>query len=626
MSGVLPLCECGCGSNVEWHDSKYRFNTFLTGHNKSGFREKQPIFSKEQIANRNEKIKQTYVNRGDEIKKKISDSVKKGLSESNIDFSSYFNNKWKNDETFIKNQTIARIKSWEGDAGQIRREKVFTPEFGKKISLANMNRDANRVSKAETRFADHLRSIGLNVQTSKWFNFESKSWCADIWLPDHNMIVEFDGTFWHGNDRKENFTRCQLSNMTNDIIKNKIAKDKKLNLIRIDESIDIQKICTYDNLLEFASHHVNDGVVIREGTRLFNDNDVLMSRNDIIRANIEDKLETKMKTLPVIIDFLSAHVDYHGWFYPQCDHKLSYEIDRLKQTCGTMSKSSYGSSWLKSRLRSFWDVEPGASKQFHNEKIINSVCSYRLGLNNSKMYTYYVDGEKITCNETFDITLKTIRTGFIVQRNKVSWFKPSWASHIYSKFIDNSISSPVVWDPSIGFSARMLGFSALYDSGYYIGTDPAKLTFNDAVQISNEISALKHNLKFELINVGSECELGIKDESVDLVFTSPPYFDTEKYFNEDGQCWKDFSSYDLWLKKYLMKTFMNAYSCLKNKSKMIINISKKYENDVILVATNCGFKYRHEQNVVLDICKDHFSRSNNTTGLKQENFLVFEKS
>ena len=37
-----------------------------------------------------------------------------------------------------------------------------------------MNRDACRQSKVEKVFADKLRSAGLNVEESKWFNFAEK--------------------------------------------------------------------------------------------------------------------------------------------------------------------------------------------------------------------------------------------------------------------------------------------------------------------------------------------------------------------------------------------------------------------------------------------------------------------
>lgn len=626
LKGIIPACKCGCGNLVSWHKLLYKFNSYITGHNGEGFSStNQPKLSKEQIAGRNEKIKEAYKNDGIEIKKKISKSVMKGLKQSTFDFSSLRKNMWQ-DESFKEKQHVARVKSWQGEAGEIRKEKVFTPEFGRKIGLANMNRESRRKSKAEEAFANKLKSIGLNIEESKWFNFTEKTWCADVWLPDQKIIVEFDGTYWHGLDRKEDFTLNQISNLTNDILKNLLAKNKGLSLLRINESSNWQDIQDLHDLVTLAYHVVWDGVILKEGTIHLDDNTIIISRDVLLRTHLTENGSKKIEEIyfPIIQDFLVAYVAYWGWFYPNAADDLFGTLSSLDKV-GKRDKitlSNSGSAWLKSKLKSFWEVNDGPVEAFSSKKVRKSVLYYRLGLNNSKPYDYVLSsGEKVTFKETFNITLKTVRTGFVVQRNKTSWFKPAIAAFIYNKFL-KGIEHPTVWDPSVGFSARMLGFSALFKKGTYIGTEPTHITFKDANMISSEILELKPNLSFHLHNIGSE-KVQIDSESLDFVFTSPPYFDTEKYFNEPGQCWKDYSSLDSWVENYLIPTFKTAYDGLKHEKSMVINISEKYREVITLTAIKCGFKFVDEFSV--NINADHFSRARGLIKSKVDLYLVFKK-
>ncbi len=57
----------------------------------------------------------------------------------------------------------------------------------------------------------------------------------DAYLPDHNILFEFDGTFWHPLDAKDAKYGFQKKSMRVDELKNKLAKDKGYRIIRIRE-------------------------------------------------------------------------------------------------------------------------------------------------------------------------------------------------------------------------------------------------------------------------------------------------------------------------------------------------------------------------------------------------------
>lgn len=56
----------------------------------------------------------------------------------------------------------------------------------------------------------------------------------DFYIPLSNTLIEIDGTYWHGKGLKINeLNNTQRKNRINDRIKNKLAKDKNMKLIRI---------------------------------------------------------------------------------------------------------------------------------------------------------------------------------------------------------------------------------------------------------------------------------------------------------------------------------------------------------------------------------------------------------
>jgi DNA modification methylase len=98
---------------------------------------------------------------------------------------------------------------------------------------------------------------------------------------------------------------------------------------------------------------------------------------------------------------------------------------------------------------------------------------------------------------------------------------------------------------------------------------------------------------YQIFKTGSENYIPEK-EMLDFCFTSPPYFDLEKYSDEDSQSYKKFPNRELWLNGYLRTTFENCYHGLKPSKHMAINIADKKGNklelDTIRIAEEVGFK------------------------------------
>lgn len=158
----------------------------------------------------------------------------------------------------------------------------------------------------------------------------------------------------------------------------------------------------------------------------------------------------------------------------------------------------------------------------------------------------------------------------------VSNFRPTAAAAIYEQLLEQPGS--VIWDMSMGWGGRMLGALACNKVGTYIGCDPATLTFKGLEKLRDDITRLvpDRNLKIDIHCLGSETagmRAVLPECGIDLCFTSPPYFDCEKYSDEPTQSWVQFQSTDAWLTDFMGNTMDNCWYALKPGGIMAINIA-----------------------------------------------------
>jgi hypothetical protein len=115
-----------------------------------------------------------------------------------------------------------------------------------------------------------------------------------------------------------------------------------------------------------------------------------------------------------------------------------------------------------------------------------------------------------------------------------------------------------------------------------------------------------HANTYEIFTTGSEV---IKDEvrfqkykgKLDFAFTSPPYFDRERYSDDDSQSFKKFGNYESWRDGFLRPTLETIYEYLRNDRYICWNIAdikvgpdKFYplEQDSIDILTSLGCEYK----------------------------------
>jgi 16S rRNA G966 N2-methylase RsmD len=161
-------------------------------------------------------------------------------------------------------------------------------------------------------------------------------------------------------------------------------------------------------------------------------------------------------------------------------------------------------------------------------------------------------------------------------------FKATLAKTIYHFF-----KAKRILDFSAGWGDRLLAAIA-HGAERYLGYDP-----NVQLQPGyNEIISTFHptnptDKKYEIHAQAFETSNPIQ-ETFDLVFTSPPYFDFEKYIptNEDitsaeTQSIVKYPKLNDWIVHFLLVSLNKSWSCLENHGNMVIHLSDVYKTHYV---------------------------------------------
>ena len=179
----------------------------------------------------------------------------------------------------------------------------------------------------------------------------------------------------------------------------------------------------------------------------------------------------------------------------------------------------------------------------------------------------------------------------LVTGENVTNFKAQNARAIVEKLCTTFFGR--VYDYSCGYGGRLLGTSASNMNVSYIGVDPNTETFEYLCYLNDLIG----NGRNEIIQSTSQ---EYQPEDIDLAFSSPPYFNLEKYSDEPTQCMVQFTTLDEWFDGYVVPTMQNIYRGLNGDGVFATNIAdyKSYGNKEYQVvdrwietAEKIGFKH-----------------------------------
>ena len=139
-------------------------------------------------------------------------------------------------------------------------------------------------------------------------------------------------------------------------------------------------------------------------------------------------------------------------------------------------------------------------------------------------------------------------------------FSPMRAKVIFEHFCPQN---GVIYDYSAGYGGRMMGALCSQQNFKYIAVEPNTNTFYNLKRLGQYIeTTLNREQSYHIYNLCSEY-FQPKEESVDFIFSCPPFFKKEIYTDEITQSINSYPEYNEWLEEYVRPTIRNCYKALK---------------------------------------------------------------
>jgi hypothetical protein len=231
---------------------------------------------------------------------------------------------------------------------------------------------------------------------------------------------------------------------------------------------------------------------------------------------------------------------------------------------------------------------------FYDDKILKKLIYNRFGL-----------GWFEETNEAFNLSPKMIIQGFRSMRlvNMTSMFKPDIAKYMCLKY---SQPDDLIYDYSAGFGGRMLG--AVSCGRKYIGIDP--LT---NIELNNMIDCLKLKNCKVFDNCSEDFTMG--ENSVDMSFSSPPYYNYEVYSTDENQAYN--KGKDYFYNVYWKKTLDNIKHMLKPNKIFGLNVK-----DQPIMVKMAKERFNLVDEVKLKTVRSHLNKKN-IDAVKYEPIYIF---
>jgi hypothetical protein len=138
-----------------------------------------------------------------------------------------------------------------------------------------------------------------------------------------------------------------------------------------------------------------------------------------------------------------------------------------------------------------------------------------------------------------------------------------------------------ILDPCGGWGGRMIGCSVVSD--YYECCEPSGKTFEGLNKLAEFISTMNKTFTAKIHKLPFE-EIGIEKGEYDFAITSPPYYDTEIYSNEETNSLNRYKTFSDWKDGFYIPMIRKTLEALKSRGVFVLNIgSRVYPLNEILL-------------------------------------------
>ena len=273
-----------------------------------------------------------------------------------------------------------------------------------------------------------------------------------------------------------------------------------------------------------------------------------------------------------MIDYLKIEYPYYrlGYIY----NKKQY-MDALKKMSINIHNNFRNNSKKLEKYNS--------NKYF----IIEDKWHDNLEINN--LTDYFSEHIRITCRFLNKMSPKEYwdrNKRFIIQKTLTDLTLDNVREQVYSSMIHNNIRlcnnfrislclivlnyfKPTTWlDISAGWGDRLIS-AILYKIKLYVATDPNLDLHPCYTNIINTL-ATPAKRKNYIIYKNGFLEATLPNKKFDIVFSSPPFFDLEKYSTFEENSLKLGSTEQEWCENFLVKSIIKAASYIKSKGHMLL--------------------------------------------------------
>ena len=249
-----------------------------------------------------------------------------------------------------------------------------------------------------------------------------------------------------------------------------------------------------------------------------------------------------------------------GKWFPRNENQYNYPLTDLYFKKDNSGNNASNGFHIQNRWKVDWVRTPSGWRTWQTVKGIKTIVR-----------AFYTLEQVLT-----KVDLQTIRMATTLRKYVASQFKPSIAKGFYDYF-----QSDKVLDFSAGWGDRLAGFYCGDTTKHYVGIDP---NTNNHPNYKKQVEFYeKHRTMFEqekkvdlICSPAEDVDFTKYENYFDTIFTSPPYFNVEKYSDEDTQSYKRYTNIDSWNEDFLHSTLGKLIFTLKKDGIIAVNISDVY--------------------------------------------------
>ena len=270
----------------------------------------------------------------------------------------------------------------------------------------------------------------------------------------------------------------------------------------------------------------------------------------------------------------------------QVDFLPHYTEDKLRKDWNELKKWSTTETFINSTSRlgmklcehfmpNFYDIED------------NRGNSFRTYWQDSKLLEKVLTGNRKSHSTPY---LSELKRGiyFATGMPKSTMYRPQMSKMI-------TTGAEYVLDPCAGWGGRMLG--AVANGAHYIAFEPNPITFANLNKMIDFLD-IKNNVTLYCDDARNIDTHNIP--KVDVVLTSPPYFDLEIYCKDNNQSVQNCTTYEDWDTNFLTIIISKCIMYLKADGKSCWNVANFGKNDMWASVDNAHETMNFERAIIYE--------------------------